>query len=319
MTVPVIKNVLEQNPALKITFVSNAFFAPMFEGLEHLEFFGVNLKTEYTGATGMYRLYKALKSTHNFTAVVDLHYVLRSILLTAFFKISGYKTAVIDKGRKEKKALTQKENKSLHQLTPMHNRYAEVFNKAGFPVILKNDSPVYPKQKLPIAVEQFFLSGKRVIGLAPFAQHAEKMYPIDKMKTVAQELATNHIVLLFGGGKEESAVLQTWENEITGLKNVSGKFSFQDELAIISNLDTMISMDSANMHLASLFGVKVVSIWGATHPFAGFYGWGQLSQDIVQIDLPCRPCSVFGNKPCYRGDNACMNNISAQQIINKLQ
>ena len=69
-----------------------------------------------------------------------------------------------------------------------------------------------------------------------------------------------------------------------------------------SELELMISMDSANMHLASLVGTRGFGL-GATHYFAGFLGYGQSENDIVEIiDLACRPCSVFfGNKPCFRG------------------
>jgi hypothetical protein len=62
-----------------------------------------------------------------------------------------------------------------------------------------------------------------------------------------------------------------------------------------------------------------VSVWGATHYFAGFLGYGQSEKDIVEIsDLECRPCSVFGNKPCYRGDYACLNQIEISEILNKI-
>jgi ADP-heptose:LPS heptosyltransferase len=121
-----------------------------------------------------------------------------------------------------------------------------------------------------------------------------------------------------GGGKNEVMILDEWEKEFPGIINLAGKFSFAEELAIISHMDKMISMDSANMHLASLFGVPVVSVWGATHPFAGFYGWAQPSDNAVQIDLYCRPCSVFGNKPCYRGDHACMEQLPKEKIIEKV-
>ena len=91
------------------------------------------------------------------------------------------------------------------------------------------------------------------------------------------------------------------------------------ELTFMSTLDIMISMDSANMHLASLVGIPVVSIWGATHPYAGFMGWGQSIDNAIQIDLPCRPCSIYGNKPCMRGDYACLKNISPEQIVEKVE
>jgi ADP-heptose:LPS heptosyltransferase len=91
------------------------------------------------------------------------------------------------------------------------------------------------------------------------------------------------------------------------------------ELILMSHLDVMISMDSANMHLASLTNIPVVSVWGATHPYAGFLGWKQSPDNAVQIDLPCRPCSIYGNKPCLRGDFSCMKNISPDLIVNRVE
>ena len=78
-------------------------------------------------------------------------------------------------------------------------------------------------------------------------------------------------------------------------------------------------MDSANMHLASLVNIPVISIWGATHPYAGFMGWNQNPNNAVQIDLNCRPCSIYGNKPCLRNDYACIKNISPELITQRTE
>ena len=320
MTVPVIKNALEQNPNLQITVVSNAFMQPLFEGLERCYFHPAYLNNKHKGAAGMYRLYKELKAAHQFDTVADFHDVLRSKLLRFFFKLSGIATAFIDKGRQEKKGLTRKENKIFQQLTCTHERYAQVLRTNGIKLVLKNDLPVYSELTVPDALETIFSTGKKIIGIAPFAQHREKMYPLEKMKTVVTLLASqNNTILLFGGGAGEAAILQQWETEIPSVYNMAGKYSFKEELAIISNLHTMVSMDSANMHLASLYAVPVVSVWGATHPFAGFYGWGQRLENIVSVNLSCRPCSVFGNKPCWRGDHACMMQIGEEMVIDKIK
>ena len=318
MTVPVIKNTLEQNPHLQITVVSNAFFAPLFTGLERCHFHPAHLKTKHKGASGIYELFRELAKNNKFDAVADLHSVLRSSLLRAFFSLAGYKTAVLDKGREEKKELARKENKILKQLPTSHERYAQVIRKLGVDVNLNNASPVYGKQLSPASIQYLFKQNKKLIGIAPFAQHTEKMYPLEKMKAIVQTVALSNNIILFGGGAEEANILQQWANEIPNTTNAAGNFSFAEELAIISNLDAMLSMDSANMHLASLYNVPVVSIWGATHPFAGFYGWGQNENNIVSVDLSCRPCSVFGNKPCWRGDHACMMQIEEKIIIEKI-
>jgi len=91
--------------------------------------------------------------------------------------------------------------------------------------------------------------------------------------------------------------------------------TMRQELILMSHLDVMLSMDSANMHLASLTATPVVSVWGATHPYAGFMGWNQDSENVIQLPLECRPCSIYGQKPCLRGDYACLNNIAPNTIV----
>lgn len=318
MTVPVIKNLLNQHPGIRITFVSNAFFKPMFDGIERCEFIGAELKTTHKGIGGIYQLYKKIKNNRSITAIADLHNSLRSRLIRLFYSFSAVKTAVIDKGRNEKKALTRKENKILVQLTPMHERYATVFRQLGIHVALNRDKPILAKQPVPAALQEFFNANRKTIGIAPFAQHKEKMYPIEKMKTQVQQLAARDRQIILFGSRDEAVLLEQWAKEINHVINIAGKFSFAEELATISQLDVMVSMDSANMHLASLYNVPVVSIWGATHHFAGFYGWAQDKNNIVSIELYCRPCSVFGNKPCFRGDHACMRNITELMVMEKI-
>ncbi len=318
MTVPVIKNALDQHPQLHVTVVSNAFFAPLFENLDRCHFYPAELKGKHKGIAGLHKLFKDLKASTHFDAVTDFHDVLRSKILRNFFRLRGFKIAVIDKGRKGKKELTRKENKVMRQLATSHERYAAVLKLMGIYVVLDATRPVFQKKAAPLPLQYLLQPSKKSIGFAPFAQHEEKMYPLEKMKSVVKMLAADNNVLLFGGGATESATLQQWADEIPLVQNVSGKFSFAEELAIISNLHLMVSMDSANMHLASLFNVPVVSIWGATHPFAGFYGWAQEEKNIVSVDLSCRPCSVFGNKPCWRGDHACMQQISENMVMERI-
>lgn len=301
MIVPVLKEFLAQNPDTEIIFVSRKNFADLFDGVERLTFRGINLD-DYKGFFGLRKLALELKKEYQPDFVADLHNVLRSKILTFFFK----KTTTLDKGRKEKKQLTRKEDKIKKQLKPTTERYADVFRKLGFTLKLSHQLPKNSNQK----------SG---IGFAPFAQHEGKMLPIEKSLELVKILSKNHQVYLFGGGKKEVEVLSKWEKEIENVTSLAGKLSLKEELQKMAELETMISMDSANMHLASLVGTRVVSIWGATHYFAGFLGYGQSEKDIVEItDLECRPCSVFGNKPCFRGDYACLNQIEISEILKKI-
>ena len=301
MIVPILKEFLAQNPDTEIVFVSRKNFADLFDGVERLTFRGVNLD-DYKGFFGLRKLALELKKEFQPDFAADLHNVLRTKILSFFFK----KTETLDKGRTEKKLLTIKENKVKKPLKPTTERYADVFRKLGFTLKLSHQFPKNSQQK----------SG---IGFAPFAQHAGKMLPIEKSLELVKILSKNHPIYLFGGGKKEVEILSKWEQEIENVTSLAGKLSLKEELQKISELELMISMDSANMHLASLVGTRVVSVWGATHYFAGFLGYGQSENDIVEItDLACRPCSVFGNKPCFRGDYACLHQIEISEILKKI-
>jgi ADP-heptose:LPS heptosyltransferase len=321
MTVPVIRNLLHQYPGLTITYVSTSFVQPFFEGIERLEFLAADLKGKHKGVTGLYQLSKEIRKKKNTGAIADLHNVLRTKILRGFFSFSRVKKAVIDKGRKEKQEITRIDNKRLRPLKSTFQRYADVFEKLGYPVDLsiiqqeKNEPELVSTHDSPFTINDYTFA----IGIAPFAKHLQKQYPPGKMKEVIRMLdAEGDKEIFLFGGKEDAAALQEWETEFKHVKNLAGKFSFSEELKKIASLDVMISMDSANMHLASLYHVPVISVWGGTHPFAGFYGWQQDPENAVQTDLYCRPCSVFGNRACYRGDLACLHSINPVTIYDRV-
>lgn len=318
MTVPVIKLLLQQYPDIRVTMVSAGFMKPLFEGIERLQFYEADLKGKHRGLNGLARLLREIRRKYPFDAVADLHNVLRTKLLRSLMLFSRYPVAAIDKGRKEKKQATRPHNKILKPLKSTFQRYADVFTKLGFPVSLDIVGGIRKRPALE-AFDHYRQPGHFLVGIAPFARYTEKMYPPEKMKEVIRLLLSqkNLSILLFGG-REDATALEKWAHEFEGVESLAGKMSFSKELQTIAQLHVMVSMDSANMHLASLFGVPVISIWGGTHPWLGFYGWGQDPENAVQVELDCRPSSVFGNKPCPRGDLACLNFISPLMVHEKI-
>ncbi len=323
MTVPVIKVLLDTYDDLEIVMVSRPFFAPLFAGLPRVKFVCVDLKNDYKGLTGLYRLFRFLKNEKP-DAIADLHDVLRTKILDLFFRLAGYKVAVIDKGRAEKKALTRMKNKVLKPLKTTHQRYADVFEKLGYPVDLEHYIPVKPVVSKQVALFLSPVKDDIIIGLAPFTAHKGKQYPLPKIKEVVSLLLEKdkHIViLLFGGGSREKALLDELEavnrNRII---NVAGVFSFEEELQVISRLRLMLSMDSANGHLAALYGVPVVTVWGATHPYAGFVPFNQPDKNQILPDLkkfPQLPSSVYGNKT-FAGFEAVWDSMPPERIVDKI-
>jgi len=329
MTVPVLWSFVQQFPDHEVWFVSRPFASDLVEPVPNVHFFPVDLKGVHKGFPGLVRLFRELKSNGPWDAVVDLHSVLRTHVLTTLFKISGVRTSQIDKGRKKKRALTKKKNKKFAPLSSTVSRYLATFRKVGFAFEIAPfpGKKLYGQPKIEDTFENNAPQNSNpwgeltgfTIGVAPFAKHKWKMWPEEKMWPLLQELEERDIkIILFGGPGEEQEKLENWASKLKKANTFAGRLKMKDELRLMSHLDVMISMDSANMHLASLAGTRVVSIWGATHPYAGFYGYGQAPDDAVQIDLECRPCSVFGNKTCHRGDFACMMNITARMVWEKV-
>lgn len=322
MTIPVMKQVLAENPDINIVFVSNKNWGALCKDIPRLTFFPADLKGRHKGLPGLYRLFRDISRAHRIKAVADLHQVLRSKIVRTFFRLKGVPVAIMDKGRAGKKALTRQEDKVLQPLTTTIERYATVFRQLGLSCHMQHSASV---TRLPLKGSITAVTGLKGsdtwIGVAPFATYREKTYPLEKMERALAVLSQQpqHKLLLFGGGAQEVEQLTALAQHYPQAIVIAGRFSLEEELAIISQLDVMISMDSANMHLASLFGIPVVSIWGATHPFAGFMGYGQPLARAVQIDLECRPCSVFGNKPCFRGDHACMEWLGPEKVVEKVK
>ncbi len=323
MTVPVIRAFTQQNPQVHVTLVSRPFFSPFFEGIPNVSFFAVDVKNRHKGFVGLLKLYSDLKQL-NIDAVADLHDVLRSKVVRTLFALSGKKVAATDKGRADKKALTRAENKIFQPVKSMVERHIDTFSQLGFTVTVSN--PVFP-EKVILSEEVISVSGQKTnqdwIGIAPFAQYQSKVYPLDLMRNVVEKLAsiTKHKIFLFGGGTQEIEQLNTLAKDFGNCIVVAGKLKLQQELELISNLDVMLSMDSGNAHIAAMLGIQVVTLWGATHPFAGFKPFNQPMDNCLTADrekYPLLPTSVYGNKKVEGYEDA-MRTISPDAVVEKIQ
>ncbi|MFH6965988.1 glycosyltransferase family 9 protein [Flavobacterium sp. FlaQc-28] len=322
MTVPVLRAFVKQYPEVKLTVISRPFFKPFFDGIPNLDFFAFDEKERHKGFLGLVRLFKDV-SKLKVDAFADLHNVLRSKVVSSLFALSGKKRATVDKGREGKKELTRAENKIFAPLATMFERHVKVFEELGFSLDLSN--PQFPEKAIlsEDILEIIGNENQKLIGIAPFAQYDSKVYPLDLMKEVVAKLAENssYKILLFGGGKKEIEILDSIAQPFENVINMAGKIKFQQELQLISNLDVMLSMDSGNAHIAAMLGVKVITLWGATHPYAGFLPFNQSFENALTSDrnqYPQLPTSVYGNKT-VEGYQDAMRSISPNEIVQKIQ
>ena len=326
MAVPVVYSLAVQYPNVRITVLSRGFARAFFEDLApNVDFMEADLKHEYHGVRGLNALYRRL-TAKQFTKIADFHNVLRSEYLRMRFNMGRYRVEHLDKHRRDRRRLTAKKNKVREQLKTPFENYADVLAKLGYPIHLEFTS-VFPPEGGNLNLLPAIIGPKKNfehwIGIAPTAAHPGKCYPFDRIRQVIELLLQKHPrarIFLFGRGKQEDRLFTAWCQELPQCVYVSQHLeNMQQELILMSHLDVMVSMDSSNMHLASLTGIPVVSVWGATHPYAGFMGWNQPLENAIQVNLDCRPCSIYGNKSCRRGDMACLNLIKPEQITERIE
>ena len=301
---PLVDRYASAHPTVKFTVAGPPMLQPLFEGKPNVEYMGLKKKQSFI------KIYKELNAVGADT-VVDLHKVNRVGFALTLLRLRHlfdfhFRLCALRKGKLSRWLFIHHWRTTPRK--PQIERYEDVFHRAGLQAAPSPRPTAAPSHSQP-----------PTIGIAPFAQHKGKIWPAEYMQQLIGLLdGRGYRVILFGS-KEEAPTLERWAEPYANVTSIAGKQSFREELDIIKSLSLMVTMDSANMHFASLVATPVVSIWGATHPYAGFMGWGQDATNVVQLDMDCRPCSIFGNKPCRRGDFACMMNIPPEQVVQKVE
>jgi len=310
MLVPVVYALTKAYPELKVTVVSKPFLRPIIETIPKVNFVPAEVNGKHKGILGLWRLSRELKSA-GVDTVADMHQVLRSKILRFFLRLPS---ATMDKGRGAKKVLINGGLNGFKQLKTTITRYNDVLSQLGF----KSTPEALPRAERSAEVEKFS-EGEHMkwLGVAPFAAHVGKQYPEDLMKSLIQQIDREGIyqIFLFGGLQDKEALLRVSQGSIN-VKITTGSLTFSDEIRLISQLDAMISMDSGNAHLAAMYNVPTVTLWGVTHPFAGFAPFEQENGCVLsdRQQYPLIPTSVYGNK-VPEGYEDVMRSIQPQQIL----
>jgi ADP-heptose:LPS heptosyltransferase len=330
LLIPVIRSFVAVYPDVEVTVVTRPKFASLFTDIERVIPFPADVDNTYNGIFGMRELFKKLLLKGSYDVVVDLHDHIRTIMLRSLFKIFFTRIVIFEKGRGDKRAITQKDNKSVTPLIHTVERYRLAFEKAGFPFSIIPPPYFNLKETIKKEIDEWLQKNniqknEKWIGIAPFAKHISKIWPLDNYNQVIEKLIKESPVkfFLFGAGEKEVKYFEMIKEKFPDhCIIVAGQLKLKQELVLMKKLDLMLCVDSSNMHLASLMGIPVISIWGGTHTDVGFGPYGKGEESIIQIsreELPCRPCSVFGREKCYRGDFACLTWIAPERVVDQIQ
>ena len=79
-------------------------------------------------------------------------------------------------------------------------------------------------------------------------------------------------------------------------------------------------MDSGNGHLAAIYGVPIITLWGVTHTYAGFGHFQQPEENQLFADrkkYTLLPTSVYGNK-FPKGYEDAIATITPETVVKKI-
>lgn len=317
LCLPVLNEIAKLNRNVTFVLITKKKFAPLFSNQSNIEVFAIDFESDYKGLFGLWNLTKFLITKYPIDTVVDLHLNLRTYFIKLFFRFNKIECFSLNKARFEKSNLTRRTNKKLQPLKHTTERYLDVFKKTSLNL---PQSQVLSGNYFGFQINNDVAKIK--VGIAPFAQHKGKIWPFENYFSLFSKLNekySNIEYYLFGGGKLEIQQLKSLTEEFSNAHLIAGNFTLPQELEIISGLYCMLAMDSSNLHFAAISGIKTISIWGATHPFVGFGPVGNQQHEIIQNnDLSCRPCSVYGNKECFRKDYACLHSIDVQRVFDSI-
>jgi ADP-heptose:LPS heptosyltransferase len=321
LVTPVLREIERKYKETQITILTRSSFKSFFRQLKNTTVFSPDFKKRHKGIIGIFRLYLDLNRYGRIDYVIDLHDVIRSKFLRFLFRLRGVPVSFIEKGRDEKRDLISGKNKVSLKHTVI--RYCEAFAIAGLHLGPSEKLNILPEaDSLRKAGEILNPNGSLFIGVAPYAKHKLKRWPENYMVRLLNMITEKREVKFFlFGGKEESQQLEVFCKNVPGSVNLAGTLTLEEELGVISKLDFMIAMDSSNMHMAALVGTKVISIWGGTDPLNGFGAWMQPEDYSIKIsvdELTCRPCTIYGKGECGRGDFACMNWLTPEMVLARL-
>ena len=316
MSIPVLYPVCKANPDTRFVMLTKKWPASMFHDRPaNLKVVDFDVNENHSGLFGLLKLAKQLHKLYDIDAVADLHNVTGTWVIDAWMRAHGAQIARLDREKAKRRALVN--HKTNEPVTPIHDRYRQVFQQLGlaapddFTTLYEGrnwpESPIVPKKE----------PGQRWIAISPFSSHRQKAYPLELMEEVIAQLCQheNYWIFLMGGGKAEKIALRPIARKYPRVVSMAEvKHKFIDEYALLGKCDLMLTMESANMHLASLVDLQAMTIWGPTSPACGYLGYNQVVEDDIQLDMDCRPCSITGDKPCKYGDFRCLKNIQPEYI-----
>lgn len=308
LTTPVYHHLKLSYPECRISVAVKEKFAGILEGNPYID----NLIILKDGES-IFSLIKRIRS-EKFDVFIDLHNKLRSFALRLFCGIPD--VFVYRKNAIGKYLYIKNSTKGNFITKHTIEKYLDVLEEMG----------IHPTMQSPeIFVDDYFNhfcekykvgQDDLLIGINPGSVWPTKKWLPERFAEVANWLAKHYDakIVFVGANNDRDDVNKVLAKTKQPCIDLCGQTTLKELATFISRCSLFITNDSGPMHIATAFQVPLVVIFGSTTKELGFAPYGE-NNSIVEVDLPCRPCSSHGLKECPQKHFKCMRDISSEKVI----
>ncbi len=293
-------------------WITREDMAPLLEN--HTAIDRIWIFSRSQGILGLLRLARELRK-EKFTHVYDAHNNLRSNLITfilGFPWIRKHPFLLRRSIRRWKRFLLFRFRFNLFEQPFSGQRdLLEPLKKWGLPTQLPKAPQIFLKNSE--IFENKNLLPEKFIALAPSAAFELKRWPLEHWKTLILSMPEQKFILL--GGPQDTFLETLFVLAPDRVINLAGKMSLRQSASVIANAQALVSNDTGLLHVGEQLGRPTIALMGPA-PF-GFPS--RPSTKILEINLPCRPCSKHGQGPCVNLQfQQCLKDITPAQVQKEL-
>ena len=244
------------------------------------------------------------------TLIFNLEFLSRISIFIAGFLRGSYTITLSEKSyRFPDRCIIPKKNGNM-AMAAMYDSAAAVLGAVtdcnGYIGYLQKSFPAAAEKRLTIAPFCSNLSLRRLWDQKNWSDLISKMYAHHPEYSIAvigapEDRENARQIIKDSGVPEEAA------------HNFCGEVDFEEAAGIIRQSSCFCGIDSAPLHLARLFAVPAVSLWGATDPLVLTRNFDGYPEAVIFARQKCTPC-VHTSKNCPL-PSGCLNTIKTDTVF----
>lgn len=310
-------------PDAEIHWITRSEFLPLIENHPALfKAWGLNKKT---GIKGLWALAQDLNAI-SFTHIYDAHNNMRSHILGGFLfwmaLFSAHKPPKLLRRsiRRWKRFLLFSFRKNLFEQPFSGQRdLIEPLQKWGLAKTTPSSPQLFISESAQTKANEVTKRFTPFVAMAPSAAYPLKRWPLHHWRTLVQKWHSinGNLHFVFLGGPEDHFIKDLVAIDPNRVHNFAGALSLSESAAVVQRSLLLIANDTGLLHVGEQLGHPTIALMGpAPFGFPSRYD----STTILELPLPCRPCSKHGQGPCRNPRfQECLEGISPDKVLEDAQ